>query len=64
MSSCANTQETKTTSCDGFKLIYISKHDVLTLETKEQILAHNIFFELNCEANHKQEHKDLLELNK
>ena len=46
MSGCESTTVIKVPSCDGFKLIYPSRLD--TLETKEQILAHNEFFEAHC----------------
>lgn len=49
MIGCTNTIVKKIPSCDGFKLIYPSIND--TLETKRQILAHNEFFEVNCNGS-------------
>lgn len=47
MSSCTNTvTSVTTTGCTAFGLIYPSRAD--TLETKRQVLAHNLTYEDVC----------------
>ncbi|MEN2828814.1 hypothetical protein LGIHADK_02292 [Mannheimia haemolytica] len=48
MTSCSNTvTSVTTTGCTAFSLIYPNRAD--TLETKRQILAHNLTFEEICQ---------------
>lgn len=49
MSGCVSTPEiVKVPTCDGFSLIIINSKDVLTRQTKEQILAHDEFYDAHC----------------
>lgn len=48
MSSCTNTvTSVTTTGCTAFGLIYPSRAD--TMETKRQVLAHNLTYEEVCQ---------------
>jgi len=51
--SCTSTKEiriVKQLHCDGFKIITVSKQDILTLSTARQILSYNEFLEV-CKLN-------------